>query len=104
MSRVKRSQSATSIGSEALAPLRRRSRTAALSVSETPSGVVEPSPGETVRMSAQTVLLRDELAVPNRALALLERHGDSWRFVRAHLWFETGRRVEGTVAIVRSRT
>ena len=39
-------------------------------------------------VSAQTLVLRDEVAVPNRALALLERHGDSWRFVRAHLWFE----------------
>ena len=39
-------------------------------------------------LSAQTVVLRDKIAVPNRALALMERDGHTWRFVRAHLWFE----------------
>ena len=52
---------------------------------EETTAIAPPPP---VTLSAQTLVLRDEVAVPNRALALLERHGDSWRFVRAHLWFE----------------
>ena len=81
----------------------RRSGVETIAVPEKTSPVLEPSPGATVQLSAQTVLLRGERAVPNRALALLERDGDSWRFVRAHMWFETRRPVKGTVAIVRSR-
>ena len=103
MSRVKRSNTVTSVKIEALAPIRRRSGVEAIAVPEKTSPVLEPSPGATVQLSAQTVLLRGEPAVPNRALALLERDGDSWRFVRAHMWFETRRPVKGNVAIVRSR-
>lgn len=62
-----------------------------------------PRPGA-FALSAQTVVRRDEIAVPNRALALLERDGDTWRFVRAHLWFQGTPSVAVRPRLARSRS
>jgi len=47
------------------------------------------APQATALVSVRAIALPDETGAPNRALALLERNGDGWRFVHAHLWVET---------------
>ena len=65
------------------------------------TGIAAPS---SVALSAQTVVVRHQPAQPNRALALLERHGETWRFVRAHLWFESAPTAVAGARVIRSRS
>jgi hypothetical protein len=64
---------------------------------------IETPPPGAFALSAQTVVLRETVAVPNRALALLERDGDTWHFVRAHLWFEGMPPVSAAARLSRSQ-